>query len=121
MTDVKAEVLDDVAKVSEVEAEIRDFVRRDVTHLRRPNDAGNEVATNINSLVQRVAGSSLREIDHLIRELETVRDFLQNEGERVQREVATYAQQSQAAMNSTKIIAESVAQWKKQAEGGRKH
>jgi len=106
---------------SEVESEIRDVVHRDVTPLRRTQADGTEAVNNINSLVQRVAGSSLREIDHLIRELEALRDYLHAEGERVQREISGYAQLSQAAMNSTKIIAESVAHWKKQADPSRKH
>jgi hypothetical protein len=55
------------------------------------------------------------EIDKLIAELQTLRDYLQNEGQRVQQEVAEYAHMSQAATKSTKIIAESLAQWKHSA------
>jgi hypothetical protein len=106
-----------VEKVNQVEAEIRDFVRRDLQGVRRTNDATEAVAGNINSLVQRVAGSTLREIDLLLRELEGLRDLLHSEGERVQREVAGYAQLSQAAMNSTRVIAESMQSWRKQADG----
>ena len=103
--------------MTEVEAEIRDFVRRDATQLRKPaNDGGEAVANNISSLVQRVAGSSVAEIEHLISELETLRDFLYREGERVQREISGYAQLSQAAMSSTKVIADSMSQWKKQVD-----
>ena len=43
----------------------------------------------------------------------TLRDMLQNEGARVQREIVEYATLSQAAMQSTKIIAESLTHWKK--------
>lgn len=103
--------------MTEVEAEIRDFVRRDATQLRKPaNDGGEAVANNISSLVQRVAGSSVAEIEHLISELETLRDFLYREGERVQREISGYAQLSQAAMSSTKVIADSMSQWKRQVD-----
>jgi hypothetical protein len=35
----------------------------------------------------------------------------------VQREISGYAQLSQSAMKSTRIIAENVAQWKRTAEG----
>ncbi len=100
-----------VAAVNQVEAEIREFVRRDGRHLRRPQDTAGEVfATNVNSLVQRVAGSSLREIDNLIHELETLRDTLQQEGERVQRELTNYAHLSQSAMESIKVNAEAMMQ-----------
>jgi hypothetical protein len=71
------------------------------------------VANNITSLLQRVAGTSVQEIDKLISELQTLRDMLQNEGARVQREIVEYATLSQAALQSTKIIAESLTGWKK--------
>jgi hypothetical protein len=98
-----------------VEGEIREFVRRDVaTSLRRQPESDSEmVANNITSLLQRVAGTSVQEIDKLISELQTLRDMLQNEGARVQREIVEYATLSQAALQSTKIIAESLTGWKK--------
>jgi hypothetical protein len=114
---------------SEVEAGIRDFVRNDIAYLRRPTPsmvAGTDVAAdpnaattvaNVNSLIQRVAGTSLAEIDNLISELESLRDVLHAEGQRVQREISGYAQLSQAAMKSTRMIADNVAQWKRTADG----
>src|SRR5258706_16088976 len=68
-----------IAAVTEVEAGIRDFVRNDVAYLRRPVVHGaaadtplepNTEATvnNVNSLIQRVAGTSLSEIENLISE-----------------------------------------------------
>ena len=100
---------------TEMEGEIRDFVRRDVaTSLRRqPESDSKVVATNIGALLQRVAGTSVQEIEKLIGELQTLRDMLQTEAARVQREIVEYATLSQAAMQSTKIIAESLTQWKK--------
>lgn len=97
------------------EGEIREFVRRDFAPLRRSPDmnSGAEfAATNISSLVQRVAGTSLQEIDNLIGELQSVRDYIASEGERVQREIATYAQLNHAAMTSTRIISDSMSKWK---------
>lgn len=100
---------------TEMEGEIRDFVRRDVaTSLRRQPESDSEVvATNIGALLQRVAGTSVQEIEKLIGELQTLRDMLQTEAQRVQREIVEYATLSQAAMQSTKIIAESLTHWKK--------
>ena len=100
---------------TEVEGEIREFVRRDVaTSLRRqPESDGEMVASNINSLLQRVAGTSVHEIDKLITELQTLRDMLDSEAARVQREIIEYATLTQAALQSTKIIAESLTEWKK--------
>lgn len=126
---------ENLAAVSEVEAGIRDFVRNDIAYLRRPSATSATTDTaaapasslglegtaeaavnNVNSLIQRVAGTSLGEIENLIGELETLRDLLHAEGQRVQREISSYAQLSQAAMKSTRMIAENVAQWKRAAD-----
>ena len=115
MTLIKTrEPAEDKAGETEVEGEIREFVRRDVATLRRPPESDSEmVASNISSLLQRVSGTSVQEIDKLISELQTLREMLANEGARVQREIVEYATLSQAAMQSTKIIAESLTHWKK--------
>ncbi len=122
-----AEVEDNLAAVSEVEAGIRDFVRNDVAYLRRPISAGASESTldpnaeatvnNVNSLIQRVAGTSLSELENLIAELEALRDLLHAEGQRVQREISGYAQLSQAAMKSTRMVSDNVQQWKRAADG----
>jgi hypothetical protein len=117
-----------LAAVSEVEAGIRDFVRNDIAYLRRPpgmlnaddpalESSAEATVTNVNSLIQRVAGTSLAEIEKLISELESLRDLLHAEGQRVQREISGYAQLSQAAMKSTRMIADNVTQWKRAADG----
>src|SRR3984893_11691905 len=118
-----------LAAASEAEAGIRDFVRNDVAYLRRPApgvvgnadtalEPNSEATVNsVNSLIQRVAGTSLAEIENLISELESLRDLLHSEGQRVQREISGYAQLSQAAMKSTRMIADNVAQWKRAADG----
>jgi hypothetical protein len=99
---------------SGVEGEIREFVRRDVAGLRRqPENDSELVANNISTLLQRVAGTSVQEIDKLISELQTLREMLATEGARVQKEIVEYATLSQAAMQSTRIIAESISHWKK--------
>jgi hypothetical protein len=105
--------IDQAAAVSvaeQVEGEIREFVRRDVSVFRHPRADGGD-ADSINSLIQRVAGQSIGEIDHVIGELTRLRDMLRSEGDRVQREISNYASLSQAAMNSMKIIADSMGQW----------
>ncbi|HEX2634623.1 MAG TPA: hypothetical protein VHM22_17595 [Bradyrhizobium sp.] len=134
MTAIRSEKMESIEvdssldAVSEVEAGIRDFVRNDIAYLRRAPpgalDNGevliepNAEATvnNVNSLIQRVAGTSLGEIENLVSELEGLRDLLHTEGQRVQREISGYAQLSQAAMKSTRMIADNVAQWKRAAD-----
>jgi hypothetical protein len=120
------EIDGEFAAASEVEAGIRDFVRNDVAYLRRPpvttsteslEPSPEAAVNNVNTLIQRVAGTSLSEIEHLISELESLREVLHAEGQRVQREISGYAQLSQAAMKSTRMIAENVAQWKRTTDG----
>lgn len=121
-----------LAAVSQVEEGIRDFVRNDIAYLRRaaPSLApepqhhqqqqdlsAEQTVATVSSLIQRVAGVSLSEIENLVQELESLRDVLHTEGQRVQREIAGYAQLSQAAIKSTRMISENVAQWKRAAEG----
>jgi hypothetical protein len=99
----------------EFEGEIREFVRKDVAPWRKrsePPATGDSPAESVNSLVQRVAGASLSEIDNVMEELRIMRDFLRTEGDRVQREVASYATLSHTAMASMKIISESMVQWR---------
>ena len=100
---------------TEVEGELREFVRRDVvTNLGRPPENESEmVASSINSVLQRATATSVQEIDNLITELQTLRHTLHSEATRVQREIVQYSTLTQAALQSTKIIAESLTQLKK--------
>ena len=95
---------------TEVEGEIREFVRRDVaTSFRRQAESESEmVASNINAVLQRATGTSVQEIENVITELQTLRDTLQSEAARVQREIVEYTTLTQGALQSTKIIAESL-------------
>jgi hypothetical protein len=110
------------AAVEQVEGEIRAFVRRDISVFRRTrSDAtvGDNPAENANSIIDRVAGASVTEIERVMAELSGVRDILRAEGERVQREIAGYASLSQAAMTSMKIIGDSLVNWKHQSTANR--
>ena len=101
--------------VEELDQEIREIVRHEVvTNPGRPQENESESGTsNLYSLLQRVSAPSLQEIDRLIAKLESSRDMLQREAVRVQREFVQYSTLSQAALQSTKIITESLIQLKK--------
>jgi len=102
--------------------EVEGLVRREVASNRRPQrpDQGGEmIATQVNSLIQRVSITSVNEIDKLISELQSVRDFLHHESQRVQREISGYTQLSEAALKSTRIITESMSQWKNTGDNNR--
>src|SRR3972149_2113055 len=105
----------DQAAANAFEGEIREFVRRDVAFVRRQREAepaADPVADNLNALIRRVSGASMEEIDRVILELQSVRDMLRGEGERVSREIAGYASLSHAAMTAMKVIGDSLNQWK---------
>ena len=100
---------------TEVEAEIREFVRHDVVtnRERHPENESEMVANNINSVLQGATTTSVQEIDKLITELQTLSDRLHSERTRVQREIVEYSTLTRTALESTKIIAESLRQFKK--------
>jgi hypothetical protein len=100
---------------TEVEGEIREFVRRDVVtnRERQPENESEPVVSSINSVLQRATTTSVQEIDTLITELQSLRDMLHSEGARVQREIVQYSTLTTAALQSTKIIAESLTPLKK--------
>ena len=99
----------------ELEDELYESVRREVASLKRGSSGGESVAfaSTLGAVLQRVGGSSLQEIDHLVGELQSMRELLETEGERVRRELAEYAHLSQSSLQSTKIITESLARFGK--------
>lgn len=97
---------------AEFEGEIRELIRsRDVTFLRATGKPGGDVH-NLASLIQRVAGGSTGEIENLISQLQDMRDYLRDESERIQDEIAKYAKVSQAAREQVEILSDTVAQWR---------
>jgi hypothetical protein len=98
---------------SEFEGEIREFIRRDVSARRpatEPITASQAESENLNSLLERVSGATVAEIDRLISELQTIRSLLQSEGDRVRREITGYAGLSQSAVATMKVINETLSQ-----------
>jgi hypothetical protein len=102
------------AAPTDLVGEIGDFVRADALFGREQRRGGGSEAAveDMRFLLDRIFGPSVDEIDRAISELQTMRDVVRNEGERVQREVADYVSMSQTAMASTKLIAEGLAHWR---------
>jgi hypothetical protein len=73
-------------------------------------------ARNLDALIRRLAGTSMDEIDSVIRELEAIREMLRDEGQRVSREIAGYAGLSHASMSAMKVISDSLRAWKGRSE-----
>jgi hypothetical protein len=55
-----------------------------------------------------MAGTAMDEIDGVIRELESVRERLRSEGERVNREIANYADLTRAAISAVRDISANI-------------
>jgi hypothetical protein len=80
-----------------------------VGSVRQQRPAYNHVEGNVGSMLQRMAESSLQEIDDLIVVLRRRREELLNESARVERAVIEYAKLSQSTMQSARIITESLS------------
>ncbi len=111
----------DAAVTAEMEGQIQQFVRKGSSRDSADKDSerfGDDVSDNI----QRVASTSVAEIDRLIAELTQLRSRLQNDGKRVQSEIARvqnniadYTQTSEAAMQSIKAIDQSLVHFRRTA------
>ena len=70
---------------------------------RQTNNAG-----QADALIRRIAGTAMDEIDGVIRELESLRERLRSEGERVNREIANYADLTRAAISAVRDISANI-------------
>jgi hypothetical protein len=90
-----------------IESESRALVHAEAPSMPKP-----ETDVEIAPLVQNLGTTSIAEIEKMIGELQEARDFLQAEGERVQREAEHYTTLTQMASASVKIISDTVAGWR---------
>ena len=87
-----------------------------INELARANDAsrqaeiiGDEIAANsLGPFVRRVSDASRREIKYLIDELRTLDKKLEEDGDRIQRDMEEYVELGRHVMQLTTIIADSV-------------
>lgn len=94
--------------------QIHEFTRRDGGLPRREHRQDSTDADlpgeNLNSLIRRVAGASMDEIDAVILELKRVRDTLDSERERLIRDITRYASLNHSLTSAAKIISEKLKQ-----------
>jgi hypothetical protein len=76
---------------------------------------------DIAPLVQKIGATSIAEVEKMIGELQAAKDFLESEGERVQREAEQYTTLTQMASASVKIISDTVAGWREAGHPLRDH
>src|SRR5262249_56144101 len=77
-----------------------------------PPRGKSETDVDIAPLVQKIGATSIAEVEKIIGELQAAKDFLESEGERVQREAERYTTLTQMASASVKIISDTVAGWR---------
>ena len=93
---------------------------RDLVHSGAPTRKS-ETEVEIAPLVQKIGATSIAEVEKMIGELQEAKDFLQSEGERVQRETEQYTTLTQMASASVKIISDTVAKWREAGHPLRNH
>jgi hypothetical protein len=81
-----------------------------------PSQSSEPAHGHLDALIRCVAASSMDEIDNVIHELKKRREMLRNEGERVSREIASYASLSQLSVSLMKAISDSLAASKGRSE-----
>jgi hypothetical protein len=101
----------DQPATGELEAELCNFVRQDFSSRPRLQGNTNMAAGvgDLSSLVARMATVSIDEAERVIKKVKNIRDLLRNEGDRVQREVRIYVDDSQAMIRSLRLVAENLA------------
>jgi hypothetical protein len=77
---------------------------------------GLTVPSDVSTLLERMSGLTLAEMDKAIQELQKARNFLRNERERLRLEIAEHLRLTQAAMGSAKAVSENVARFGTVAE-----
>jgi hypothetical protein len=99
---------------TEIEGSMQDLLRRESGTIRRGDDSSSDPATSdLSALLRQVSIDSTREIDRLIDDLKTLRGKLEDDGNRVQREIVGYVSLSQSVIQLTKIVSESMSHVKK--------
>jgi hypothetical protein len=90
-----------------IESETRELILAEA-----PSTRSIETDAEIVPFIEKIGATSIGEIEKLIGEMQEARNFLQNEGERIQRETARYTSLVQTASSSVGIIFDTVRGWR---------
>jgi hypothetical protein len=85
------------------EIDMRDLLRRKNSRMSNESEEANMA---VSSLISQISGQSVLEIDHLIEGLQAVRKKLDDDGDRIQRDIGEYAAFSQSMIELTKIVSD---------------
>jgi hypothetical protein len=113
-----------MAKNQEMNEEMRELLEEgtstslikelDVLNRNRVNTTTNieaAVPSDVNTLLERMSGPSLAEMDKAIQELQKARNFLRNEKERLRLEIAEHFRLTKAAIGSARAVSESITRF----------
>jgi hypothetical protein len=103
----------------EVAGNIRELTRGSAVFRRGEKSDSEMSATGLGGLLGRISGNSRHEIDTLIGELQTLRDKLETDSQRLQNDISEYALLGQHVMQMTKVISESVRKFPDAQEVGK--
>jgi hypothetical protein len=106
MGSVKPELSQSGAVADGVEAEVRDLVRE----LNHGDPVAAEPSSDI--VILKMSAGAIGEIDKLMDELQTARNYLHAEGERVRRMTSRYEHLTKTALASVRIISERIGEWR---------
>jgi putative protein kinase ArgK-like GTPase of G3E family len=70
-----------------------------------------ETDPGIAPLIPELGARSIEEIDRLMAKVQDARDYLQSEGERIEQETVRYANLTQLASVTAKIVLDAISQW----------
>jgi hypothetical protein len=74
------------------------------------------VPADVSTLLERLSGPSLAEMDKAIQDLQKARNFLRNEKERLRLEIAEHLRLTKAAMGSARAVSENITRFGTVAE-----
>jgi hypothetical protein len=97
-----------------LEVEIRELARRDNGDADLVNDDAKLASNNLGTLMRRMSLTSTREIDSLMSELKALRQKVVIDGDRVERQLAEYAELNQSVTQLTKIISDGLTHLKRE-------
>jgi hypothetical protein len=92
----------------EIGGNVRALARTSASFSRSENCNEEMSANNLGTLLRRVSEASTREIESLIDELHGLRKQLETHGDRIQSDIAGYAELSQGVMQLAAIISDNV-------------
>jgi hypothetical protein len=98
---------------NEIEGNIRELVRQQGGAIRQTDPVGEQATSELSSLLRQVSLHSTREVDRLIEDLKLLREKLEAQGNRVQRDIVEYASLSQSVVQLTKIVSDGMTHVKR--------